>query len=446
MPLTGTQIDETLTTAQDVPKVYLPAVSQDVTTPEEYWGAGADVPATARNRRFYIYSLLYDGDTEYVANASDFPIVFAYRNWFSEVANFYRDFLMNAPPESTSDLQEMLNDELRIALVHLIAHGVCIFAVEEGLIEAIDPRYFYPLPEPVMDDESGTGEDEISMTEGQIFGVEVAPAGPGHIMVRSGTFEYTFTFKGESVNWAYPDGEIGDLVSLVEGMPERVYYTVALAPEDGFYGASVFKEMLPAVGQHTELFSSYLSQLKTSANILTGTRAPGSTIRTNLPDAASSKKDGSNNIKLAQLYGTLVEGLENLSFVGGVISPESFKMPLDRIEQSIYSIAGISPTLAGQYNDQSVLIASGVAFEKSFIRTGARLNEILQDFLPVLARILAAAGAPAPVEWEHPLRALDMQSRGETSTPASEPDTPTAPEPDEDESESDDEDEEQDDD
>lgn len=421
MALGNTGINEAAgSELEAVRKAYLPAVSQDLVTPDSYWQKGAVLPANMRNTRFYTYATLYDGEADCVADNNDFPITFSYRNWFAEVANFYRDFLMNEPPKSTSPLQDMLNNELRRGIVHLVAHGVCIFAVEDGtsesgttgeaLIEAIDPRYFYPLP-PETDDpmDGASGDDE---DDGAIEGVEVYAEGATAVIVRIDGTERTYAFKGEADNWGYPSGELDSQIASVDGLPDRRYYAVALAPEDGFYGSSIFRDMLPAVGQHTELMSSYLSQLKISANILTAKRAPGASIRTGLPtEAAENQKTGKNSIQLAQLYGTLVEGVEELSFVSGVVSPESFAMPLDRIERSIYSIAAISPTLAGQFNDQSILVASGVAFEKSFIRTAAKLNEIVNDFLPLLETVLAAAGAPAEVTWVNPLRALDDQQR-----------------------------------
>lgn len=379
----------------------LQSVSQDFTTPFDFFKRGAQIPGNERNLAFYRYNLLYEGNHRIVVRGKDFPMSLTYRNWFSEIANFYRDFLLSSPPESTSSLIDDLNRALRKAIVHLISHGVAIIAAQPNEIAAVDPRYFWPLD---------------GFVNGQRYAAEIQPFGPDSVRVRVLDRITTYRFKGDEVNWAYPEGALGDVVEEIEAL-QRQYFVVALDPPDGIFGTSVFRELLPAVASYTELMSSYTSQLKTSANIVSIKReaSKAGSVTAHLPSTAAIDNPELDDIQLAQLYGTAVEGAE-LSFVSGVVSPESFSMPLQRVEQSIYSTAALSPTLVGQFRDQTTLIQSGVAFTKSFVRTNARIKEIIEAWLPVLTQVLSAAGSPAEITWENPLEALDAM--GTSSEPA----------------------------
>ena len=391
-----------ITRTTNVVRGKLPPISQNFTTSQDYWTKNAEIPGNARNEYFYEYSLLYEGDSDLVVKSSDFPVSLVYRNWFAEVANFYRDFLMSTPPESNSSLIDMLNNQLRPALISLITHGVAIIAVEPQLIRSVDPRYFYPLD---------------GFFNGGRFAAEVYPFGSKHVRVRMLNSIRTFSFDSAGDNWNYPTGSLGQDTADTLETGSAEYFVISLDPVDGLFGASVFREMLPAVAAYTELMSSYVSQLKTSANILSIERiTPSDAIATNLPNIAPTNHPNTPPIQLAQLYGTAVENAK-LSFVSGVIDPEAFRLPLDRAEQQIYSISALSPTLVGQFQDRSTLVQSGVAFTKSFIRTSARISEIIAEWLPMLSQILTAAGSPADIVWPHPLEALDALAETSAAAP-----------------------------
>ena len=133
---------------------YLPVLNQDILVPFDYWQTGAEVPPKAvgpRQRRLYDYRRLYEGESGLVADAGQFPLSYSYRNWFAEIADFYRDLLMNTPPslEGQDEVMEMANDALRIGLINLLTHGVMGLRATmeygpEARIESVDPMHLYP--------------------------------------------------------------------------------------------------------------------------------------------------------------------------------------------------------------------------------------------------------------------------------------------------------------
>lgn len=112
-------------------------------------------------------------------------------------------------------------------------------------------------------------------------------------------------------------------------------------------------------------------------------------------------------MKLAQAYGSIVEGYESLEFVSGGLPTESYVASLDRAEQRIYDAIGISPSLARRFTDSGLAVAGGVALDRTYVRSAATFATIIEAFLPILSEITGTT-----VTWENPLRAVMEQSQG----------------------------------
>lgn len=293
----------------------------------------------------------------------------------------------------------MLHDALRPALVDHIVHGVSILGVSPGDIVRVDPRYCYPLDRPVADD-------------GALAAAVLVPRADRTLaVIQDGTETIHRLDHASSEDWSYPSGVLGQPVRRT-AVPPRRYYTVPLAPADGAFGASMVRALLPPVAQYTTLMSSYQSQIVACANILVAEPAETGSIRV---DVDAAEAGTTRPLQVAQLLGRAVEGYADLRFVGGEVGEQAYLEALTRIEREIHDISAVSPTLAGWLTDGGMAIGSGVAFSRSFVRTSARLGEIIAAFLPVLEAALAAAGQPAELEWINPLERLDQQALERTA-------------------------------
>lgn len=175
-----------------------------------------------------------------------------------------------------------------------------------------------------------------------------------------------------------------------------------------YFGTSVFREMAEPVADYTSIYSHFLSQQKIGSMILTAKRATGEFPRVSLPAGASESGD---KLNLAQAYGSIVEGYESLEFVTGGLSTDSYFASLDRAEKRIYDAIGISPSLARRFSDSGLTVASGIALNRTYVRSAATFATIIEAFLPILSDITGSV-----VTWVNPLEAVmtggDMPSEG----------------------------------
>lgn len=369
----------------------LPVISQNFLTPADYFGPGAELPGNYRNERFFQYQDLYDGEHYIVVDQREFPVVFSYFNWFKYGTDLIRDFIMSFPPESSSPLQESLNEALRQAVTHYIIHGVAILAVGDGeQIDVIQPQYFYPL-----DDDS--------------YAVLI-PDGPGRVEVRYSNYSQQFNLdQSDDYNWYGLNGTMGHEVGEPQAEDEREFYTVSADPADGIFGNSVYRELVPAAADFTSINSHFLSQQKIGSLIIVASRQSGNAPAVTLPAAGTEQvKKGATPLRLAQAYGTVIEGYESFNFVQGAIDSDSYRASLDQAEQRIYDIFGISPSLAQRFNNTGLGVASGVALERTYVRSAATFNEIIKSFTPVMEEILQTE-----ITWENPLAALREEAEVE---------------------------------
>ena len=395
-----TPLSGTIHAAADTSRGFLPVIAQATSLPAGYFKPNAELPKGERNERFYTYRQLFEGEAEHVFDAAHYPIINNHRNLFAEVANAFGRFLMAFPPEGTSTAMPMLVRALRPALTDYYVHGVGILAAEASAIVHVDPRYLYILDTRDIEERAGP---EIA---------EVRPLSETRVAIRIGNQETTYAFRNGGPSAHYPEGRLGDVVGRRVVEP-RTYHTVARNPDDDIFGSSLIRELLPAVSGRTEVMSSYLTQTKIAANILHIQEGVGGPVA----DLASDEMEGheaQETIAIAQMLGRAIMNVERMEFVSGDVDSEVYQKLLDEFEQEVWNISGFSPSLAAQFNDRNVLVQSGVAYTKSFIRTAAELNEVIHEFLPVLADVLAAAGAPADVTWVNPLEALDAMQSGPT--------------------------------
>lgn len=106
-----------------------------------------------------------------------------------------------------------------------------------------------------------------------------------------------------------------------------------------------------------------------------------------------------------------MEGYESLEFVSGVLPTESYVASLDRAEQRIYDAIGISPSLARRFSDSGLTVASGIALDRTYVRSAATFATIIEAFLPILEEITGQT-----VTWRNllePSVAAESQSRSE---------------------------------
>ena len=378
----------------------LPIISQDFYVPADYFQPGAELPGNYRNERFFLYQDLYDGEYESIINRKEFPIMFDYFNWFKYGADLIRDFIMSFPPESAHPLQEEMNNQLRQAITDYIIHGVAIFAVgeaaDEELIETVRPQYFYPL------DDDG-------------FAV-LNPFGPKQLEVRFDDYSQVFSQDyGDEANWYKIAGTLGSEDGEPKPETPRNFYTVSADPADGIFGDSVFRELAPAVATFTAISSHFLSQQKIGSLIIVAKRETATGPQVSLPPVGvEAVTEGASPIRLAQVYGPVVEGYESFNFIQGAIDSDGYQASLDKAEQRIYDTFGISPSLAQRFNNTGLGVASGVALERTYVRSAATFNEIIKSFLPIMQEILGVE-----ITWENPLAAL--REDADVEEPANQP-------------------------
>lgn len=373
----------------------LPVLSQDFLTPADYFVPGAELPGNYRNARFYVYSDLYEGEHYPVIDSRDYPVHFSYHNWFAYGADLIKDFIMSSPPESSSPQTEELNEILGAAIISYIQNGVAVFAIGEDGMEVVQPQYFYP-----MDDDTF---------------VTLRPFGPQEVEVRFPAYSVVHNLDhGDTENWYSLYGYLGhEVEDSIEAQPERTFYTVASQPGDGMFGNSTFRRLVPAVADHTAINSHYLSQDKIASMIVVAKRESGQQQRVDLPLEGRDRADkGEDTLKLARLYGTIVEGYESFGFVQGRLDPASYRESRSQAEQRIYDIFGIAPSLAQKLDTPGMAIASGVALERTYVRSAATFNEIIKAFTPVINEMLNTE-----IEWDNPLAAL--REEAEVNDPVS---------------------------
>lgn len=405
MSLSGTPITET---PDDSLTGFLPVLSQSLTTPADYFRQGAELPENLRNERMYVYSELYDGRYEAIANVQrDHPIVFQYSNWFAFLTDLIVDFLMSAPPESSSPAQAMLNDVLPEAIVHYLMHGVAVFSTEDGdedrIVECVDPKYLYPL------------DDDTFVT--------VQPHGPKTILVQDNIIEQLYQFETGSIeNWLYPNGKLGAPMGDPVVIPQRTFFSVAAKPYDGMFGNSTYRAASPEVAANTGVTSDFRAAIKLASNILSAevTDLDGGVVE-GLPPIGEERAAGTDNkpaestIKLAQLYGSLVKGL-SLSFVHGEVNDRAYMALSDSTERRICDRFGLNDHFVKQVQGGGLTVASGVALDKMYLRSTATFNKIIKAFLPVLEKVLEDLGSPAEITWPNPLKALSEEVQASAAT------------------------------
>lgn len=364
-------------------------ISQNFLMPSDYFQAGAQLPGNARNERFYAYQYMYDGEYGLFISKRDYPIYFTYYNWFQYGADLIRDFLMSSPPESSSAMQEALNKAIRDAITSYIIHGVAVFAVSEGEIEVIKPQYFYPLDDGTV--------------------ATLNPFGPDRVEVRTSNQSQVHSLdRGQYIeNWYTLAGTLGEPVGEPTTEPQRAFYTVAADPADGIFGSSVARKLVNSVANYTAVNNHFISQQRIASQIIHAKRESGTAVRHSFPqEGAEQVAEGKDPIQISRAFGTIVEGYEEFNFVQGTLDSASYRVTLDQAEQGIYDILGISPALVQRFQNTGMGVASGVALERTYIRSAATFKEIIESFRPVMEEILTEVGAPAEIEWNNPLAEL----------------------------------------
>ena len=395
MALTG-KVKDSFGSAERL-RGYLPVISQNLTTPEDYFKKGAELPQNTRNERFYCYQMLYEGEYSQLVNPEeDFPIVFEYHNYFSQIINMVVDFLMDKPPESSSPMIETLTKALRGAIVSYLLHGTAILAVDEfegddgGTakgVTLIDPRYFYPLD-----------NDDV---------VTIEPFSNKIMLVRNslGEQQYEYNDAAED-NWYYPEGRLGEPTGEFTSLPQRTFFPVRAEPYDGeWFGHSVTREAAIAVAATTARDNDFRAQQRLASILLYGVREdPGTQTVADLDaGGAAAVEAGASPLEALRKHGGLLEGYKTLGFLQANMQEGAYTATLDRAEQRVFDVYGMSPSLAKRYQDTGLGAASGTALELIYIRSAATFDKIINAFLPVMEEVLEELGAAAEITWGNPL-------------------------------------------
>ena len=417
----------------------------EMPVPSDHWQEGADIePSTdtgARKERLQDYLYLFNGDPITPGWLNPHEAV-VFKNYFSDVAMLYTDFLMASPPifyhgENLLQDVDLIPEQSIRSLIRAIEriildqmrYGTGLANVFEGEVEVYSPIYWYPTG----------GEDDI------IIGPSVGPeAGMTKLhfepdgMTNAERFERHATrddlLGAHAGKVEEAEGTLGDtaawdaLTELTEG--RRVTLTPCPRdPTDGEWGWRLFEPLAPLAFEYSRRMSMRsLSLDKHGAPIL---YAVPRDVEEDVVMPTLSGSDELQQVKFVDLDSGLdawrgqkvgflpreTQDLVYLHFDGDFSNTEN---ALNEVRRDIISTTRLPASLLGI---EEIKLGSGVALRVAHAQTYLAMANMQATLIPKIKRLLLllamSAGAGADqlhafsdelsIEWENPLVFLEEQ-------------------------------------
>ena len=360
----------------DAPLVRLPIfneIAKDVGIPLDYWQAGVDVlpkSASTRSLRMRAYRELLEGDYRPLKINTEAFAVVGYFNYFADSAEQYRDFLSVSAPEGFP----------LAAIVDYLAYGLAIIAgADEPELNL--PEDFFPAG---MELEEGwtylrrfplRKEVEVHQSTGVVTTYELPANGR----------------------------QLGRVIGTSSGDSDLVVVPAEPRRNLSMWGDSLYQRMADTVARLTLLDSGIDTGAFLHSNPILWAKEQGSSFRQSQMQGIREDRDEAFTArrKLGQIQ--VLGPEEDIGYAVADLSLADEFTHRTNLMRQLSNVTGISPTLLGD-NENRLSTLSGTALRQTFIRTDARVREIIRAFQPYIQG-----------EWLSPFDVLGEEPNNDTA-------------------------------
>lgn len=385
-----------------------------------YFGVGQPiVPPVAEERynRLSMFKALYEGHASALGLLPSEYAVFI--NYFSRFSNLVKFLLMAIPPDYQNLNEEAVsagyvNRILSEVIIDMTRYGTGLFWVNDSVIEAADPRYWFPSG--IKNDTTWISVKPMESADGQTTsGADLTVWWQRDVMnVPVHSYAPYWSDDGQNISGGGPimnaNGE------LMPPLPGRVLFPVALSPIEGGFGPSVYQDMLSVVAELTRRQSSISHILDENADPILGAKArqqdgvpmpgqigPGddATARQRLRQVTFGSATGRR--RSAYVLPQWAESVEYVTWDGSLTAAFT---QMERMLTALASVTSVPESLYGILASGEQ--PSGVSLKRQHVGAWLYLETLQKLLIPVLVDVIeAAGGGQVEIVWLNPIDQLD---------------------------------------